>query len=83
MSELATIIGQNVRAARNAAGLTQATLAERTGIRVPHISRLESGAKVPTLTTLDKVAGALGVTLCALVMVPPPPKRTPRTGGRR
>lgn len=75
MSNLATAIGENVRAARKAAGLTQAALAERTGILVPHISRLESGGKMPTLPTLEKVADATGVTLCTLVTVPPAPTR--------
>jgi HTH-type transcriptional regulator / antitoxin HipB len=47
---------------REKAGLTQAQLADRAGVRQPLISRLESGKLVNTeLRTLVKLAAALGV----------------------
>lgn len=57
----AAVVGHNVRAAREAAEMSQAALGERTGILVPAISRLENGKKLPTLATFLKIAEALGV----------------------
>ena len=65
--ELAAVIGRNVRAARADAGLTQGELAERSGIAVPHISRLEKGTHLPSVSTLKKVSDALGVPICAFL----------------
>lgn len=65
--ELAAIIGENVRAARAARGITQAELGESSGIAVPHISRLESGKHLTSVTTLLRIANALEVPICALL----------------
>ncbi|OLT37680.1 hypothetical protein BJF79_29240 [Actinomadura sp. CNU-125] len=46
-----------------ALGLTQARLAELSGLDQPTISRLESGARIPPLPVLERVAEALGVRL--------------------
>ena len=73
--ELARLIGHNVRAARKAAGLTQAALSERTGIAVPHISRLEAGIHLPSVSTLKKVADTLEVPICRLLEEQAKPKR--------
>jgi transcriptional regulator with XRE-family HTH domain len=82
--ELAAIIGRNVREARERADLTQATLSERTGIAAPHISRLEAGTHLPSVTTLKRVADTLRVPICSLLeSVPAEPtanKRRPRKG---
>lgn len=43
--------------------LTQAELSERTGIRQPEISRMESGNSNSTITTLQKVARGLGARI--------------------
>lgn len=51
-------------AARRAAGLTQAQVAERMGTKAPAVTRLEnalaSGKHSPSLDTLRKYAAALG-----------------------
>lgn len=44
-------------------GLTQEQLAELVGTKQPGIARLESGASIPTLAFLRKVAAALGARL--------------------
>lgn len=49
--------------ARRAQGLTQKQLAERSGIRQPNISRIESGVSSPTISTLQKIADGLGKQL--------------------
>lgn len=52
---------------RAARGLTQAQLAERSGLTQPIISRFENGIQTPTLTHLDALGGALGLTAAQLV----------------
>jgi transcriptional regulator with XRE-family HTH domain len=53
--------------ARLAAGLTQAQIAERMGVKRSAVSRLESmlmsGQHSPTMATLEKYAQAMGYTL--------------------
>jgi len=53
-----------ILAARRAAGLSQAQIAERMGTKAPAIARLESalasGKHSPSLSTLRKYAAALG-----------------------
>lgn len=53
-----------ILAARRAAGLSQAQVAERMGTKAPAIARLESslatGKHSPSLSTLRKYAAALG-----------------------
>ena len=46
-------------AQRKAAGLTQAQLARRAGVRVETISRLENGLHMPSVRTFDKIEKAL------------------------
>lgn len=67
---LAWAIAQNMRAARERAGLRQEDLAERTGIARPNIARLERGAHLPAFSTLRRVAQALGIELAELVRAP-------------
>jgi predicted transcriptional regulator len=50
-----------LRAARLRAFLTQEQLAERSGVSVFSISRLEQGERPATIPTVQKLATALGV----------------------
>lgn len=68
------VIGVNVWTCRRAAGMTQDDLAKLIGSTVPSVSRLESGSHLPSLTTLLKVAEALGVSACRLLEEPKPKK---------
>jgi transcriptional regulator with XRE-family HTH domain len=63
-------IGQNVRAARLKAGLTQEELADRTGMARPNVARVESGRHAASIETLRRVAKALGVAVAALLAAP-------------
>ena len=58
---LAAEVGERVRAAREAAGLSQRELARRMGTSQAAVDRLESGGVGATLTTLQRVATALGL----------------------
>jgi ribosome-binding protein aMBF1 (putative translation factor) len=60
-ARLAAEVGERIRAAREAAGLSQRELARRMGTSQAAIGRLESGGVGATLTTLQRVAGALGL----------------------
>ena len=52
-------IGESVRRARGAAGLTQADLAEAAGLETETVSRIERGAFGPSLPTLVAISKAL------------------------
>ena len=52
-----------VISARNAANLTQKQLAQRSGVSQANISKIENGNYHPSLSTLKRIAGALGKRL--------------------
>ena len=54
--------GNNVRAARAARGWTQEDLADRSGLAVVQVSRVERGAREVRLTTLLRLLRALQVS---------------------
>jgi transcriptional regulator with XRE-family HTH domain len=58
-----TEFGRRLKEARNARGLTQATLAERIGSTQPQIVEMEAGTRVVNLVTAVKLADALYVSL--------------------
>jgi transcriptional regulator with XRE-family HTH domain len=60
-------IGEQLRAWRAARGLSQVALAEKAGVVPVLVARLELGQTDPRLSTLRKLAAALGVTLVELV----------------
>ncbi|MBE6340083.1 MAG: helix-turn-helix transcriptional regulator [Bacteroidales bacterium] len=49
--------------ARKNAGLTQQELAERIGADKGYISRVERGLTIPTVSTLYRIAAAMGLTV--------------------
>ncbi|MFF2226304.1 helix-turn-helix domain-containing protein [Streptomyces globisporus] len=70
-------IGDNVRVARTAAGLTQEGLAGRAGLDRKTVNRLEQGITSPLLDHLLVIADALGVPLSDLVREDPPAPASP------
>ena len=65
-TRLALEVGEQVRDAREAAGLTQRELASRMGTSQAAIARLEAGGVCATLTTRQKVATALNLEVAVL-----------------
>lgn len=59
-------IGKNVRARREAAGMTQKQLAQAVGVKQAMISHIEVGERLPSLPLAIQLADALGVTVDAL-----------------
>jgi transcriptional regulator with XRE-family HTH domain len=53
-------LGKLIRRARTRAGLSQAALAEAAGVADETVSRVERGAYEPSLSTLVRLADALG-----------------------
>ena len=62
-AQLAAEVGERVREAREGAGLSQRELAAQMGTSQAAIARLEAGGVGATLTTLHRVAVALGLEL--------------------
>jgi DNA-binding XRE family transcriptional regulator len=65
--DLRTVFGQNLRAARIKAGLTQAQLAERTGLTQQYVSWVEAGHSNITLATMTGLARVVGQDVIALL----------------
>ncbi|HEX5762019.1 MAG TPA: helix-turn-helix transcriptional regulator [Solirubrobacterales bacterium] len=53
--------GSKLREARERLGLTQEEVAQRSGVHVTEISRMEAGKRDPKISTLRRLAEALEV----------------------
>lgn len=60
-------MGEKLRAAREAAGLTQQQLAEKVGVQQRDISRWEHCHREPGVLIVKKMAQALGCSMDDLV----------------
>lgn len=56
-------MGEKLKAARKAAGLTQVQLAEKAGCTQKDVSRWENGQREPVASTLKKLAQAIGCSM--------------------
>ena len=61
-----TLIAWNLRRLRTERGLSQARLAEASGVNRGHLRELEHGNVNITVDLLDRIANALGVRVGAL-----------------
>jgi transcriptional regulator with XRE-family HTH domain len=61
-----TALGQRIKAFRAERALQQRQLAEKAGLTPSMLSQIESGRLTPSLPTLGKLAGALGVSIASL-----------------
>jgi len=64
---LAVRLGARIKARRMALSLKQDQLADRLGVEVNTISRMECGTHLPSLTRLEQVAAELGVSVASLL----------------
>ena len=60
----------SLKAARTAAGLTQADLAEKVGVTRKTINTVENGVFIPSTVLSLKLARALGMAVEALFQLP-------------
>ncbi|HKO37877.1 MAG TPA: helix-turn-helix transcriptional regulator [Solirubrobacterales bacterium] len=62
------LLGQNLVGHRLRVGLSQQGTADRAGLHRTHIAMIEAGHRLPRLDTIVKLAGAVEVEPCALLM---------------
>jgi transcriptional regulator with XRE-family HTH domain len=63
------VFGRRLRELRQKYGVTQQQLSVSTGLTEGYISNMERGLKVPSLTTILRLAVALGCNVTTLVSV--------------
>lgn len=61
------LVGQVIARFRREKGLTQEVLSGLSDIGRTHLSAIENGERKPTLETLFRISGALGVPMSAIV----------------
>jgi transcriptional regulator with XRE-family HTH domain len=77
ISSAARVLGERVRAQREALGLSQEALAHQTGVHWTFLGQVERGQRNLSLHNLLKVAAGLGVDPCELVQGLRPPDDEP------
>ena len=60
-------VSERIRQYRQKAGITQRALAQRAGISLDAVHRIENGARHPNLESLYRIAQALGLSPVALL----------------
>lgn len=60
------LLGQKIKNARKARGITQEYLAEKVDITTVHLSRIENGRGKPTIDLCDAICAALNCELPSL-----------------
>lgn len=76
-------IGPPMRASRQKAGMTLQDVARLAGVSIGYLSLIERDQATPTLTTLDRIAQALGVGLERFVVRPEPVQSMTRAAERQ
>jgi transcriptional regulator with XRE-family HTH domain len=54
-------LGENLRRAREGLGLTQEEVGHRSGVHPTEVSRIEAGKRDPRVSTVERLAKAIGV----------------------
>ena len=65
------MVGENIRAARKKADITQEALAQKIGVKRAVISKYETGEISPTVAQLQNIANALDVPAMSLIPTAP------------
>ena len=56
-------LGARLRELRKKKGLKLVALANKSGVSLAYVSEVERGRKLPSLEVLDRLAGALGLSI--------------------
>ncbi len=67
MDNTAKRLGENIKNIRIAKGMTQGDLCRVLDVDRAYMSNIESGKKNPTLSTIERIADALGVSVDVLL----------------
>ncbi len=70
-------IGVTIRSFRLQKGMSQGDIEKRTGLLRCYLSRVENGHTVPSIETLQKIAGALDLPLSHMFNDQPAPRDLP------
>jgi transcriptional regulator with XRE-family HTH domain len=70
-------LGEELRRARRARGISRAVLSESIGMHPQNYARIERGKKNVTFETLLRIADGLGVELTVAFLGAPPAKNKP------
>ena len=70
MPAASILVAQAVSAARAKSGLSQKQLAELTGIDQSDLSKIERGVSNPSISTMERIANALGGNLAISIQFP-------------
>ena len=57
-----SFLGENIQTIRKHRGMKQQELADKIGINMQSLSKIERGVNYPTFDTLEKIMDVLGVT---------------------
>jgi len=60
-------LGENLKSLRLKKKLSQGDLADKLNVDRAYISNIENGRMNPTLSTLEKISGALGISSSELL----------------
>jgi len=77
MARPALVLGKNIRRLRKERSWSQADLAEKAGLSIPTVSRLETGDTWIGQETLQGIAEVFGVPLHELLLEGAPPAKVP------
>ncbi len=77
------VIATRLRKLREEKRLSQGDIEKRTGLLRCYISRVENGHTVPSIETLERLAGALEIPLCQLFYEGDEPPPLPNLSKRR
>lgn len=73
-------VGANIKRLREAQGISQEELADRSGLHRTYVSQVERGVKNATIASLDRIATGLKVPLTDLVADPGTDRKNPDKG---
>jgi ribosome-binding protein aMBF1 (putative translation factor) len=65
-TDLKTLLGITIRNERSVLGISQEDLAERAGLHRNYVSDLERGARDPSISSIEKIAQALNLSVSVL-----------------
>ncbi len=68
--DIARELGSRIKNAREATKLTQAQLAEASGLSINFVGLVERGKAIPSIRSLSRIADILGVSLAELFQLP-------------
>jgi len=67
MTDISSKVRENIKRVRSKIGISQGKLARKLNVHPSYVSQIERGIRNPTLANIEKIAGALGVSIRELI----------------